>query len=184
MSMTWVFAAIFLLLGGYGIWVFNGLVKGRNLVEAAWADVDVQLQRRHDLVPRLVDVVKAYAKHEKDTLEDVIKQRDQALAVNDVAGKSAAESKLDSAIGKLVVLAESYPELKAGDNFLQLSTDLVETEDHLQYARRFYNGAVRDYNNAVERFPDHFVAGAMGFNIANFFQAEEGSRGAARVSLG
>ncbi len=182
--MSWVFAVVLLGALGVAVWLFNGLVRARNLVAAAWADIDVQLQRRHDLVPRLVNVVRAYAKHERETLEAVIARRDEALRARSVGEKSVVEDGLDGDLKRVIALAEDYPDLKAGENFTELADDLVEIEDHLQYARRFYNGATRDYNNRVERFPDQFIAQSFGFERADFFQAEAGSRGAVRVEIG
>jgi len=160
-----------LALAGICLLLFNRLVRLRNQVRAAWADIDVQLQRRHDLVPQLVATVKGYAGHEHALLEAVTELRAQALAQTTPARLGAIEGSLESALGKLVVLAESYPELMASGNFLQLQRDLVAVEEHLQYARRFYNGAVRDYNTAIERVPDVLVAKATGFAPAAFFQA-------------
>lgn len=176
MYLSWVFFALLLLALGYAVWLFNALVRARNLSESAWADIDVQLQRRHDLVPRLVQVVKGYAEHEKATLESVVQKRDLALRASSVGEKSEIETELDDAIGRLVVLAEAYPDLKAGENFAQLSSDLVDIENHLQFARRFYNGAVRDYNTRVEQFPDRLLAQTFGFEQAEFFQAQAGAR--------
>ena len=181
--MSWAIAGVLALGVGIGIWIFNGLVRARNLVDAAWADVDVQLQKRHDLVPRLVRAVRAYAEHEQGTLVEVVRHRDQAVRAQDVAEKSAVEDQLAGDIQKLVLLAEAYPELKAGENYAELARDLVEIEDHLQYARRFYNGAVRDYNNRVERVPDRFVADGFGFASAAYFQADDESRKTISVDL-
>jgi LemA protein len=182
--VTWAYTIIPLLIALVAaIWLFNGLVKGRNLVDAAWADIDVQLQRRHDLVPRLVKVVRGYAKHEGQTLASVLKRRDQAMRARSVGEKSAIEGDLGQGLHGIIALAEAYPDLKAGENFSQLAKDLVEIEDHLQFARRFYNGATRDFNNRVERFPDQLVAKSFGFKSAEFFQAESHARGAVKVAL-
>ncbi|MDX1570592.1 MAG: LemA family protein [Xanthomonadales bacterium] len=179
--MEWVFFAIIAAAALYMVVVFNGLVRARNLVSAGWADVDVQLQRRHDLVPRLVKVVAAYADHEKETLEAVTAQRNEAIKAQEIAEKSRREAELDQSIHRLIALAEAYPDLKAGENFERLQQDLVEIEDDLQYARRFYNGAVRDYNIRVERFPDLLAAQAFQFEQADFFQAEDQARSAPRL---
>ncbi len=181
--MSWVFLIVLLIALAVAVWLFNGLVKARNLVAASWADIDVQLQRRHDLVPRLVNVVRGYADHERDTLEAVIARRDEAMRARTVGEKSALEDDLDGGVKRLIALAEDYPDLKAGENFSQLADDLVDIEDHLQYARRFYNGAVRDYHNLIERFPDQFIARSFGFERAEFFQAEAGSRSAVQVKV-
>lgn len=181
--MSWFFAVLLLLALAAGVWLFNGLVEARNLCASAWADIDVQLQRRHDLVPRLVKVVKAAASHEQDTLEAVVAMRDHALRASQVADKGQREEALGEAISRLVLLVEDYPELKAGDSFRELSDDLVEIEDKLQFARRFYNGATREYNTRVQRFPDQLIAGSFGFHAADYFQAEADARTASRMSL-
>ncbi|MEM1091791.1 MAG: LemA family protein [Pseudomonadota bacterium] len=181
--MSWLFAALLLLALAASVWLFNGLVHARNLCASAWADIDVQLQRRHDLVPRLVKVVKAAASHERETLEAVVESRDLAVRAGVVADKGEREEALGEAISRLVILVEDYPDLKAGDSFLELNEDLVDIEDKLQYARRFYNGATREYNNRVQRFPDQLVAGSFGFKLADYFQAEADARTAATVDL-
>ena len=163
--------------------LFNRLVRLRNLVRNAWADIDVQLQRRHDLVPQLVAAVKGYAGHEHALLAAVTELRARAMANPEPARLGAIEGSLQSALGKLVLLAEAYPDLKASDNFLQLQRDLVDVEDHLQYARRFYNGAVRDFNDATQRFPDLLVARGFGFEAAEFFETDDASRAAVDVEL-
>jgi LemA protein len=181
-------AALLVLLvivgaGTWGVVVFNRLIRLRNLTRAAWADVDVQLVRRHDLVPQLVSAVRAYAGHERATLLAVTELRAQAMAVTSPARLGEVESALQHAVSRLFALKEQYPDLKASDNFAQLQRDLVETEDQLQYARRFYNGAVRDYNTALERVPDAIVAQLSGFVPVEFFQADATDRAATRVEL-
>jgi LemA protein len=155
---------------------FNRLVRTRNLVRAGLSDIDVQLQRRHDLVPRLVEAVRAYAGHERSVLREVTEARaraegSRAEGSSAVAERDAAERALAGGIGRLVLLAEDYPDLKAGESFRQLMADLVEVEGHLQHARRFYNGAVRELNTRIERFPDLVVARLAGFREAEFFSA-------------
>ncbi len=159
-------------LAAWAVWVFNRLVRLRNQVRAGWSDIDVQLMRRHDLVPRLVEAVRAYAGHEKALLEDVTALRAQAMATQSPARLASVERELEQGIGRLMVIQEAYPDLKASENFLQLQRDLVEVEDHLQFARRFYNGAVRDNNDGVQRFPDLAVARVFGFAEAEFFEAD------------
>lgn len=170
-----------LLVGG--ALLFNRLVRLRNQVEAAWADIDVQLTRRHDLVPQLVTAVRAYAGHERATLEAVTELRARAVATDSRGKLGQVESALEQALSRIFALREAYPELAASENFAQLQRDLVEVEDHLQYARRFYNGAVRDLNTAVQRVPDVLVAQAFGFREAEFFQAETEARSPARVEI-
>jgi LemA protein len=177
---------VVLMCAALALWVmltFNRLVRLRNQSRTAWADIDVQLQRRHDLVPRLVEVVKGYAAHERATLTAVTELRAQAQSTHGAAVQGQAEGALSQALGRLIALREAYPELKANQNFTQLSASLVEVEDHLQYARRFYNGAVRDFNDGIQRFPALLIAGAFGFRGAEFFQAEDGSQQAPIVEL-
>ena len=154
------------------IWIYNLLVKDRNQVLAAWSDIDVQLKRRHDLIPQLVTTVKTYADYEQATLEAVTELRSRSEAAAHLPEKAALEEQVVSAIGQLVVIAEDYPDLKADENFRQLQTDLSEVEDHIQYARRFYNGAVRILNTRLQTFPNNLVAGALGFHAAEYFEVE------------
>lgn len=167
----------------WAILAFNRFVRLRNQVRTAWADVDVQLQRRHDLVPALVSAVAAYAGHERASLEAVTELRRQALAGPGRPQLAMVERDLEQAIGRLLALREAYPDLKASDNFAQLQRDLVEVEEQLQYARRFFNGAVRDYNDATERVPDLVVARVAGFGPEDYFEAGETQRAAVRVDL-
>lgn len=176
--MTWIVAAGLLFVIVAGIWVYNGLVRLRNQVRTAWADIDVQLLRRHDLVPRLVEAVKAYASHERTLLESVTALRAKAIETHSPARLAGLESQLEQSLTRLFALREAYPDLKANENFSQLQRDLVEVEEHLQYARRFYNGAVRDLNDGIQRFPAVLVARTAGFREAEFFSAEEDERAA------
>src|SRR5690606_28135126 len=137
-------------------------------------DIDVQLTRRHDLIPSLVSAVRAYAGHEQATLTLVTELRTRAVGLKDPAALGSVESALEGALGRIFALQEAYPDLKANENFLRLQGELVEVEDHLQYARRFYNGSVRDFNTAIRRVPDLLVARAFAFRPLEFFQAEEG----------
>jgi len=169
-----IFALIALVvLLAWGIVIYNRLVRARNLVHAGFADIDVQLQKRHDLVPQLVEAVRAYAGYEQAVLEDVTKLRGQAREVgtDDVAGRDAAEQALAGALGRLIVLSEAYPDLNAAENFRQLVTELTEVEDDIEQARRFYNGAVRQLNDRVHQIPDRFVAGPLGFREETYFSA-------------
>ncbi len=181
--MTTLLALLLVALVAWAIFVFNRLVRLRNQARTAWADIDVQLQRRHDLVPPLVAAVQAYAGHESATLTAVSELRTQALVQTGPARLGEVESSLERELGRLFALQESYPELKANQNFAQLQRDLVQVEEQLQYARRFYNGAVRDYNDGSQRVPDVFVARLAGFKGAEFFQAEAGSRDAVKVEM-
>jgi len=174
---------LLLALLGWAVWAFNRLVRLRNQVRTAWADIDVQLMRRHDLVPQLVAAVQAYAGHERTVLDTVTGLRTQALAGPSRPRLAEVEDALEQAIGRLFALREAYPELKASGNFAQLQRDLVEVEEQLQYARRFYNGAVRDYNDATQRVPDLLVARLAGFGREEFFEAGDAQRAPVRVQL-
>lgn len=168
------------------IWLafaYNRLVRLRNQWRTAWADIDVQLTRRHDLVPQLVAAVTGYASHEQAVLQAVTELRSQAVGLRSPARLGEVESALEQALTRLLALQEAYPDLKASDNFLQLQRGLVEVEEHLQYARRFYNGAVRDYNDAVQRIPDMLVANACGFTAAELYQARDEERPAVPVRV-
>jgi LemA protein len=180
MNLAWV--ALVAVVGAT-VWLFNRLVTDRNQVAAAWSDIDVQLQRRHDLVPRLVDVVKAYAAHESGLFERVAAERSQSRATAGVAAKGAVETELGRDLGRLLAVAEAYPELKASGNFAQLSSELVDVEEHLQHARRFYNGSVRQYNDRCQQFPHLLVARTFGFRSAEFFAAEDGAAALPEVAL-
>jgi LemA protein len=168
----------------WAVFAFNRLVRLRNQVKAGWADIDVQLMRRHDLVPALVEAVRAYAGHEQAVFERVTALRGEAMAASSPARLAAIEAQLEHDVGRLLVLTEAYPELKASANFLQLQRDLVDVEDHLQYARRFYNGAVRGLNDGVQRFPDVVVARAFAFKEAEFFEAGDDARVAPKLGMG
>lgn len=168
----YIIIGLLLVLALWVIFVFNGLIAHRNRMREAWSGIEVQLKRRHDLIPRLVDVVSAYAGHEKSTLEDVMEKRAGAVNAKSVSEASDAERGLGARIGSLIAVAEAYPNLKADEVYRKLMTELVETEDELQYARRYYNGAVREMNNAAEIFPSNMVAGIFGFKLADFFEVE------------
>ncbi|SFN39003.1 LemA family protein [Dokdonella immobilis] len=169
-----IVAVLALLLGA--IVIFNRLVAERNQMRAAWSDIDVQLMRRHDLTPQLVTAVKAYADHERATLTTVSELRTRAEAAAGLGDRARLEDELGRQIERLLALQESYPDLKASDNFLQLQRDLVAIEDHLQYARRYYNGAVRQLNTRIEHFPDLIVARMAGFQRGEFFEANAQTR--------
>ena len=169
MSLTFLIFII-VSLGVIVVVLYNRLVRSRNRVSTAWSDIDVQLQRRHDLIPQLVKAVDAYAKYEKATLEAVTELRAEAMRAADVNARGEAELALSEGVGRLLALAESYPDLKANENFLKLQRELVETEDYLQFARRYYNGSVRDYNTMTETVPSNLVAGVFRFEPREFFQ--------------
>ncbi|WP_312361172.1 LemA family protein [Ensifer sp.] len=156
----------------YLVFVYNGLVKARQMAEEAWSGIDVQLKRRADLIPNLIETVKGYAAHEKSTLEEVIAMRNRAQAVpsGDVEGRAAAEGALSQALGKLFALAEAYPDLKANENFAELQRSLETIEGEIQMSRRYYNGAARDLNVKVESFPSNLIANAFRFVKAGYFE--------------
>lgn len=181
--MTALAVIVFLALLAWAVFSFNRLVRLRNQVRTAWADVDVQLIRRHDLVPALVSAVRAYAGHEQAVLAIVTELRGLAMGARTPGALAGIESALEEGIGRLLALKEAYPELKASENFSQLQRDLVAVEEQLQYARRFYNGAVRDLNDTVQRVPDLFVARIGGFDNAEFFQADDAGRAPVKVEL-
>lgn len=155
------------------VWVYNRLVQDRNQMLAAWSDIDVQLKRRHDLVPQLVNAVKAYADYEKATMTAVTEMRSQSDAARHLPDKAAIEDAMGKALHRLIVVAEAYPQLKADQNFRQLQQELTEVEDHLQYARRFYNGSVRIFNTRIQSFPHLLIAGPLGFRAAEFFEVDD-----------
>jgi LemA protein len=181
--MSLVFVLVPLALIAWAIFLFNRLVRLRNQVRAGWSDIDVQLMRRHDLVPMLVEAVKAYASHEKTLFERVTALRSEAVSAQSPARLADIEAALEHEVGRLLVIKEAYPELKASENFLKLQRDLVDVEDHLQYARRFYNGAVRELNDGVQRFPDVLIANSFGFKQAEYFEAGEGATSAPKLEM-
>ncbi len=158
------------VVGFVAVILYNRLVRDRNRVDAAWSDIDVQLQRRHDLVPQLVEAVRQYAAYERATLEAVTELRNAAERAASPAQRGEIEEQLASKLSRLLALAESYPDLKASANFLGLQAELVETENYLQFARRFYNGAVRALNTRIESVPHNLIATAFGFRQREFFQ--------------
>jgi len=153
--------------------VFNRLVTLRNRTQEAWSDIDVQLKRRHDLIPNLVETVKGYASHERELFQKVTEARTRAMGAQTVKEKGEAENFLSSTLKSLFAVAENYPQLKASENFLELQRELTDTEDKIQAARRFYNGNARDLNIKIESFPDSLVAGIFGFKKMEFFGIEE-----------
>jgi len=165
-----IIVAVLVLIVAAGVVVYNRLIRSRNRVSTSWSDIDVQLQRRHDLVPRLVSAVDQYAKYERATLEAVTELRAEAMKQADVGARGEAEEKLGEGVSRLIALAEDYPDLKANENFLNLQNELVQTENYLQFARRYYNGSVRDFNTMIESVPSNIIAGMFGFSQRDFFQ--------------
>jgi len=164
---------IFLVVTVVIVWVvfiYNLFVRDKNLIKEAWSGIDVQLKRRHNLVPNLVESVRGYSKYEKNLFEDITRKRSEAVKVESIKDKAPAESDLSGMLKSLFVVAENYPDLKASQNFLDLQNQLVEIEDQLQYARRYYNGAVRNYNIRVESFPSNIIARIFDYKQDNFFE--------------
>ncbi|MBE6485503.1 MAG: LemA family protein [Methanosphaera stadtmanae] len=162
---------------------YNDLVNGRNHVENAWSQIDVQLQRRNDLIPNIVETVKGYASHEKDTFNQVTQARANMANATTVQEVAEADTMLTSALKSLFAVSEAYPELKANQNFIELQQELSETEDKISYARQFYNDSVLKYNNLCQQFPSSIVASLFHFDKAEFFEAQEGTRAAPKVQF-
>jgi len=174
--MLWIVIAVILVgLAAWVVSIYNGLVRRRQMTEEGWSGIDVQLKRRADLIPNLVETVGGYATHERELLENVTELRNQARAAApaDVAARSQVEGMLSGALGRLLAIVENYPELKANQNFLELQESLKTVEHDIQMARRYYNGATRDLNVMVESFPSNFVAGWFRFGKRSFFEVED-----------
>ena len=169
MIAVWIILAIIVI----AIILFNSLVRSRNQVDEAWSDINVQLKRRYDLIPNLVETVKGYAAHEAGVFEKVTAARTAAMSAGSLDDKLAKENALSGTLKSLFAVAESYPELKANQNFMQLQSDLTDTEDKIQAARRFYNGNVRDYNTKLQVFPTNLFASMFGFTKKEFFGIDE-----------
>lgn len=174
--MEWVVLGVIVLILFWGIATYNGLVGLRQRANQAFADIDVQLKQRHDLSPNLVETVKGYATHEKETLDAVIKARNSAISSQGTAGQAQAEQQLSGALGRLIALSEAYPDLKANTNFLDLQSQLANVEDKLSAARRFFNNAVSEFNAAIQAFPAVLFARSMGFSERTFFDLGEDGR--------
>jgi len=182
-----VLLLVLLAIAAYVIIAYNGLVRARQIMREAWSGIDVQLKRRADLIPNLIETVKGYAQHERATLDEVtqLRTRAQGLSSDDVAGRARVEGMLGQALGRLLALAEAYPDLKANTNFSQLQNSLETLESEIQMSRRYYNGAARDLNIKVESFPSNLVAAMFGFRHAEYFEIEEaGDRAVPKVSFG
>src|SRR5689334_18050206 len=172
-TTTWIVLGVIVLLVLWIIVVYNGLVAMRQRVNQAFADIDVQLKQRHDLIPNLVETVKGYAQHERGTLEEVVKARNVAMTAQGPAQQAAAENMLSGALRQLFALSEAYPDLKANQNFQQLQAELSDIENKLAAARRFFNNAVQEYNTGIEQFPAALLAGPLGFQRREFFDVAE-----------
>ncbi|HHE41060.1 MAG TPA: LemA family protein [Dehalococcoidia bacterium] len=182
----WIVLGIVVIIAVAFIGIYNGLVRLRNQVKNAWAQIDVQLKRRYDLIPNLVETVKGYAKHERETLQAVTEARRlaQQMSAASVGERAKVEGELSSALGRLFAVAEAYPDLKANQNFLALQEELTSTENKVSFARQFYNDSVLRFNNKTETFPSNIVAGMFGFKQAEFFETSGAAeRNAPRVSF-
>jgi len=181
MLPLWIVLGIVVLVLLYGIYVFNKLVRTRNRVNNAWSQIDVQLRRRYDLIPNLVEAVKGYAAHEREVFEEVTRARGQAEAASGVRDQAQAENQLTAGIRRLIAVAENYPQLKANENFLALQEELTGTESKIAFARQFYNDQVQPLSTLVQSFPSRFVASLGRFQPREFFDIEEPARGPVAV---
>jgi len=183
MVAVWVILGIVVLFVLFLIATYNRLVAGRNRADNAWSQIDVQLRRRYDLIPNLVETVKGYAKHEKETFENVTRARQQGIAASTVGEQAQAENMITQALRQLLAVVENYPELKANQNFLALQEELTATEGRIAFARQFYNDLVLTYNNSVQQFPSNVVAGMFSFSTREYFEIEEGATGPVSVQF-
>jgi LemA protein len=175
--MTGIIVLVLLvLIAIFLIGMYNSLVQLRVRCDSSWSDIDVQLKRRHDLIPNLVETVKGYASHEKGTFENIAKYRSQAMQATTPADKAVAENQLTGALKSLFAVAENYPQLKASEEFTQLQGSLSEVEDTIQNARRYYNAVVRDLNTKIQSFPTNIIAGRFGFQQRQFFEVQAAER--------
>ncbi len=173
MSITWVLVLIMVVLVGYALMAYNGLVRRRNRVAEAWSDIEVQLKRRLDLIPNLVEAVKGYATHERQAFESVTEARAKAMGATTPQQQAEANNMLASTLKSLFAVAEAYPDLKANTNFIELQRELADTENKIQAARRFYNTTVQEYNTALESAPTNIWAAMFGFQKSDFFDAPD-----------
>lgn len=176
MTTTWIIIGVAILLVFYAISLYNRLVSYRNTRENAFADIDVQLKQRHDLIPQLVEAVRGYMKHENETLVELTKARTAALAANTIDEKIEAENRVSAALSGFKVSVEAYPDLKASTNFLQLQGEIADVENKLAASRRYFNSATKEYNNAVETFPANIVSGMFGFRREKMFDLGDSQR--------
>jgi len=182
--LLWIVLAVILIAIFWLIGIYNALIKLKNRVDEAWSDIDVQLKRRYDLIPNLVETVKGYATHERELFEKVTQARSQAMQAGSPEAKGKAENALTGALKSLFAVAENYPQLKASDNFAKLQDELSDTENKIQAARRFYNGNVRDFNIKIQVFPNNMIAGMLNFKKREFFElGDEKEREAVKVEF-
>lgn len=182
-TWAWVLLIIVVLVGLFVATTYNNLIVLRNKARDQWAQIEVQLKKRFDLIPNLVETVKGYAKHEKDTLNEVIEARNKFKTATTSEEEMAASGELNKALGKIMMLTEAYPELKANENFLSLQADLKDVEEKISYARQFYNDTVLGYMNKVEMFPSNIIANMFGFKPMKYFEAGEEAKEAPKVSF-
>jgi LemA protein len=178
-TTMWIILAVLFILIVSIITMYNGLIRLKNRVDEAWSDIDVQLKRRYDLIPNLIETVKGYASHERETLERVVQARNNAMSKqnsSDIEEKLKAENDLSSTLKSIFALSESYPDLKANENFLELQRELSDTENKIKSSRRFYNGNVRNFNTKLQVFPTNMIAKQLGFTSRKFFEIEEASQ--------
>ncbi len=173
MTASYIILGIVVVLVGWFVFTFNSLVLHRNRCKEAWADIDVQLKRRYDLIPNLIDTVKGYMAHEKDVLQKVTEMRAVAMQGGSIADRAENENMLTDALKSIFALSENYPDLKANENFMELQRELADTENKIQAARRFYNGTVRDFNTKIEQVPTNIVAKLFGFRNREFFELSD-----------
>jgi LemA protein len=178
MSGTLIVIIVLVVLALAVVFIYNNLVRAKVRTDEAWSDISVQLKRRYDLIPNLVNTVKGYASHEKTVFEDVTEARAQALNAQTVSEAARADNQFQAALKSLFAVAEAYPDLKANQSFQQLQAELVDTEDKIQAARRFYNGAARDLNTKIQTFPTNVFAGMLGFKVRDFFEVDAGEAAA------
>jgi LemA protein len=183
--MFWliVLIVVVVLVALYGLYLYNSLISKRNKVENAWSQIDVQLKRRLDLIPNLVETVKGYAAHERGTLDAVVQARNAAMTASGPVAQAQADNQITGALRQLFALSEAYPDLKANQNFLELQEELSATEGRVAYARQFYNDSVLSYNTGIQKFPAALLAKRMGFRLREYFEAEEGARQAPKVEF-
>ncbi|EKD56344.1 MAG: LemA-like protein [uncultured bacterium] len=183
MSILWIILGLIVLVVLWLVAVYNGLITLKNRTQEAWSDIDVQLKRRYDLIPNLVESVKGYAKHEKELLENVTKARSEAMGAKGLEDKAKAENMLTDTLKSLFAVAENYPTLRANENFLQLQQELADTENKIEAARRFYNGNVRDFNTKMQVFPNNMIAKNMNFKEFDMFEAATGEKEVVKVKF-
>lgn len=183
MNIPWILGGAILLLVLYVWSLYNGLITMKTQIEEAWSQIDVQLKRRADLIPNIVETVKGYAKHEKGVFTEVTKARSALMGAKSMDSKAEASDMLTGALGKLFAIAENYPQLKANENFMQLQKELSDTEDKVAYSRQYYNSTVMDYNVKIKVFPNTLIAGPLGFGVKEFFGATDEERKSVKVTF-